>query len=107
MFSNLGVAARSVIMLSEVESCDHFRGLYLKGKLDITLIGLLLQDLPMGLTEFMVHPGRISDAPSGGPFGAFSTFDREKELEALLDSTLPDLMNKYEISLIPFPEKLP
>jgi len=107
MFSNLGVVARSVIMLSEVESCDHFRGLYLKGKLDITLLDQLLQDLPMGLTELMVHPGRVSDTPSGGPFGAFSTFDREKELEALLDSTLPDLMNKYEISLIPFPEKLP
>jgi predicted glycoside hydrolase/deacetylase ChbG (UPF0249 family) len=107
MFSSLGAAARSGIMLSEIESCDHFRGLYLKGKLEITLLDKLLQDLPMGLTELMVHPGRISDTPSRGFFSAFSTLDRERELEALLDPAFPELMKKYEISLIPFPEELP
>jgi predicted glycoside hydrolase/deacetylase ChbG (UPF0249 family) len=107
MFSSLGAAARSVIMLSEIESCDHFRGLYLKGKLDITLLDKLFQDLPVGLTELMVHPGRISDTPSRGFFSAFSTLDRERELEALLDPAFPELIKKYEISLIPFPEELP
>ena len=107
MFSNLGASARSAIMLSEVESCDHFRGLYLKGKLDITHLEHLLQDLPMGLTELMVHPGRAPATPSEGPFGAFSTGDREKELQALLNPIFPDLVKKYEITLTPFPETLP
>lgn len=106
MFSNLGMAARSFVMSSEIESCDHFRGLYLKGKLDIALIGEILQNLPMGLTEMMVHPGRISDTGSAGSFGGFSTIEREKELSALLDPAFPSLLEKYGVSLIPFPESL-
>lgn len=107
MFSSLGVAARSVIMLSQVESCDHFRGLYLKGKLDVALLEELMRDLPMGLTELMVHPGRAPDTASSGPFSAFSTIERERELTALLDPVFPSLLKKYEINLIPFPETLP
>lgn len=107
MFSGLGVKARSAIMLSDVDSCDHFRGLYLKGKLDIVLLEELLRDLSVGLTELMVHPGRASVTMSSGPFSAFSTGEREVELKALLDPVFPSLLKKYEISLIPFPETLP
>ena len=46
MFSALGAAARSVVVLSEIESCDHFRGLHLKGKLDATLLDELLRGSP-------------------------------------------------------------
>jgi predicted glycoside hydrolase/deacetylase ChbG (UPF0249 family) len=106
MFSNLGAAARSFVMLTDIESCDHFRGLYLKGKLAISLLNELLQNLPIGLTELMVHPGRTSEAVSVGPFSAFSTRDREKELVALLDPLFPTLLEKYGIDLIPFPESL-
>jgi len=106
MFSKLGMAARSFIMSSEIDSCDHFRGLYLMGKLDTTLLNELLLNLPIGLTELMVHPGRASEAVSVGPFSAFSTRDREKELVALLDPLFPTLLEKYGIGLIPFPESL-
>jgi predicted glycoside hydrolase/deacetylase ChbG (UPF0249 family) len=106
MFSSLGVAARSSIMLLEIESCDHFRGLYLKGKLDTILMDELLRDLPMGLTEWMVHPGRFADTTKKGPFTAFSTVEREKELEVLLGPAFPSLLEKYDISLTPFPENL-
>jgi chitin disaccharide deacetylase len=106
MFSNLGMAARSSVMLSEIESCDHFRGLYLKGKLDIALLDELLQNLPMGLTELMVHPGRVADTLSTGPFAAFSSIERERELTTLLDPVFPTLLEKYGIHLIPFPENL-
>lgn len=106
MFSSLGVAARSVVMLSEVESCDHFRGLYLKGKLDIALLEELMRDLPMGLTELMVHPGRAPATRSSGPFSTFSTTERESELTALLDPVFPSLLKKHEVNLIPFPETL-
>jgi predicted glycoside hydrolase/deacetylase ChbG (UPF0249 family) len=106
MFSKLGMAARSSVMLSEIDSCDHFRGLYLKGKLDIALLDELLQNLPMGLTELMVHPGRIADTVSTGPFSAFSSIERERELAALLDPLFPTLLEKYGIDLTPFPESL-
>lgn len=106
IFRNLGMAARSFVMLSEINSCDHFRGLYLKGKLDVILLDELFQNLPMGLTEFMVHPGIVSDTASPGPFGGFSTIEREKELAALLDPVFPSLLEKYGISLTPFPESL-
>jgi predicted glycoside hydrolase/deacetylase ChbG (UPF0249 family) len=107
MFSKLGMSARSFVMLSEIESCDHFRGLYLKGKLDTTLLDELLKNLPMGLTELMVHPGRISDTLStGGPFSGFSSIDRERELTTLLDPVFPALLEKYGIRLTPFPESL-
>ncbi len=107
MFSRLGMAARSFVMLSEVESCDHFRGLYSKGKLDISLLDELFKNLPMGLTEMMVHPGRVADTENTGVFSTFSTQEREKELTALLDPAFPSLLQKYGISLTPFPENLP
>ena len=107
MFSALGAAARSAVMLSEVESCDHFRGLYIKGQLDIAHLDELLKNLPMGLTEMMVHPGRVPGTATTGPFSAFSTPEREKELSALLDPVFPALLQKYGIDLTPFPESLP
>jgi len=105
--SSLGAAARSFVMLSEIESCDHFRGLYLKGKLDIIHLEELFQNLPIGLTEFMVHPGRAADSETTGPFTTFSSTEREKELAALLDPVFPILLQKYGIDLTPFPEGFP
>lgn len=107
MFSSLGMAARSYVMLSGSESCDHFRGLYLKGKLDVTFLDELLRNLPIGLTEWMVHPGRFAGNAGPGPFTAFSTIEREKELNTLLNPVFPTLLEKYGISLTPFPESLP
>jgi chitin disaccharide deacetylase len=107
MFISHGMAARSFIVSSEVESCDHFRGLYLKGKLDIALLDELMRDLPIGLTELMVHPGRFAGNVKSGPFTAFSTVERERELTTLLDPVFPDLLKKHGINLTPFPEGLP
>jgi predicted glycoside hydrolase/deacetylase ChbG (UPF0249 family) len=106
MFSKLGMAARSFVMSSEIESCDHFRGLYLKGKLDTILFDEVLKNLPMGLTELMVHPGRIADSVSAGPFAVFSSTERERELATLLDPLFPTLLEKYGIHLTSFPESL-
>jgi len=107
MFSRLGMAARSFVLLQEIESCDHFRGLYNKGKLDIFLLDELFKNLPIGLTEMMVHPGRTADSQNTGVFSTFSTQEREKELTALLDPAFPSLLQKYGISLTPFPENFP
>lgn len=106
MFSRLGAEARSFATLSGVDSCDHFRGLYLKGKLDMTTLEELLRNLPVGITELMVHPGRVPQDLKKGPFSLFSTIDRERELKALLDPLLPRLLEKYGIRLTHFPESL-
>jgi hypothetical protein len=107
MFRSLGIAARTIVMSTPVESCDHFRGLYLKGKLDVARLEDLFRGLPAGLTEFMVHPGRPADSAFTGSFSGFSTMDRERELIVLLDPSLPVFLEKYGISLTPFPEGLP
>lgn len=106
MFSKLGTNARSIVMSSEIDSCDHFRGLYLKDKFDIVLLEEVFKNLPIGLTELMVHPGRVADTVSSSTFSAFSTLKRENELNALLDPVFPSLIEKYGISLTPFPESL-
>ncbi|MEI7638849.1 MAG: ChbG/HpnK family deacetylase, partial [Syntrophus sp. (in: bacteria)] len=86
---------------------DHFRGLYLKGRLSLPLLGELLNDLPAGLTELMVHPGRAPAEPGQGPFAAFSTVDREGELDVLLDSKLLNAVKEKGVSLMSFPDILP
>jgi len=53
-----------------------------------------------------VHPGRAADTTRTGPFTAFSTEERELELTTLLDPIFPTLLEKYGISLSPFPENL-
>jgi len=104
MFSLLAAAARPILNGSGVRTTDHFRGLYLKGRLSLPLLEELLNDLPAGLTELMVHPGRAPAGPSQGPFAAFSTVDREGELYVLLDSKLLNILKEKTVSLTPFPE---
>lgn len=81
-FSALGRKARKVLAGMRIAASDHFRGLALKGRLDPAALVKLAGTLPEGTTELMVHPGRAADRE---PFSAFSSADRERELEALLD----------------------
>ncbi len=96
--------ARSIILESGLHTTDHFRGLYLKGRLSIRGLESVLRRLPDGLTELMVHPGRIAKNPLESPFSSFSTVEREGELETLLNSKLRLIFNKMKIILTPFPE---
>jgi predicted glycoside hydrolase/deacetylase ChbG (UPF0249 family) len=104
-FCRIAEWARAQFKGSEIRTPNHFRGLYLKGRLSLPVLLNLLRELPPGLTELMVHPGRPSDS-APGPFSAFSTIDREKELETLLDRRLRETLKNSEISLTPFPEKM-
>lgn len=105
LFSGLGQGARSMILESGLYATDHFRGLYLKGHLSIQELESVLRRLPDGLTELMVHPGRIAGISTEPPFSSFSTVEREHELETLLNSKLRLILNKMNIVLTPFPEK--
>ena len=107
LFSRLGAAARLRIQGTGLRATDHFRGLYLKGRLSPATLEETLQALPPGLTELMVHPGRVPAGQAAGPFSSFSHRDREWELEVLMDGGFRDLLQKHRILLTPFPEARP
>jgi len=108
-FSDLSAGALPLLVETGIRAPDHFRGLYWKGRLSSHLLEKHLAELPEGLTEFMVHPGRVrAGAGAGaGPFGGFSTSDRENELAALLSPSFPKAVLQSGVSLISFREALP
>ena len=95
MFSRLASATRGRIHRSALRMTDHFRGLYLKGRLSPENIEETLSALPSGLTELMVHPGRASAESASGPFSAFSNQDREKELETLTSGGFQGMLARH------------
>ena len=74
-----------------------------KTALTAALTGTLVAELG-GLTELMVHPGRVPAGEPRGPFASFSTRDRETELMALAGEAFRDALGQYGIALTPFPE---
>jgi hypothetical protein len=63
----------------------------------------MVKNLPEGVTELMVHPGRVMGEGGSGPFHSFSTADREQELETLKETAFQEILEKYGVILIPFP----
>lgn len=106
LFSDLGREASRLFAERGIHATTHFRGLYLKGRLSPKLLEDCLKKLPEGLTELMVHPGRVWAGSSAGPFSGFSTRDREQELEALLSPSFKKAIRQNRIRLISFSEAL-
>jgi len=104
LFSKYAAEARTRIETSGMRTANHFRGLYLKGMLSLSLVEELLLTLHDGLTEFMTHPGHANTGHLSGPFSAFSTHDRERELATLLHPDFPLLLKRSGVTLTPFPE---
>jgi predicted glycoside hydrolase/deacetylase ChbG (UPF0249 family) len=102
LFSGIAKIARLKLKGAEIQTPDHFRGLYLKGRLSLPVLLDLLQKIPPGLTELMVHPGQIAEKPFAGPFSAFSTADRLKELKTLLDPIFLKVLERAHIELTSF-----
>ncbi len=102
-FARLGAEARLHLKGSGVRTTDYFRGLYLRGKFTLPIVEENLRQLLPGLTELMVHPGRVPTAPILIPFSAFSNLDREKELETLLDNRFRLALDRNGIELTSFP----
>jgi len=103
-FSGMAKAARVHLKETGIRTTDHFRGLYLKGRFSLSSLINNLENLPEGLTELMVHPGRVPPTPTSNPFSQFSTLDREKELESLLGIGFRKALAERGIDLVPFPE---
>ena len=79
---------------------DHFIGVSMQGGERFgEQFASVLDALPEGSTEMMVHPGRVDDAlrSSDG-----YTQQRERELEALLSPALGQRLRRGDISLIGF-----
>jgi len=100
-FAALGMEARKALAGTGIVSSDHFRGLTLKGRLDLEGLLKLIETLPDGTTELMVHPGRV---PARDAFSAFSSGARERELEALLDPRFRLALGSAGVVLISFRE---
>jgi predicted glycoside hydrolase/deacetylase ChbG (UPF0249 family) len=104
-FSEIARTARQQLKGTGISTPDYFRGLYLKGWLSSAALTDLLQTLPEGLTELMVHPGRVPMVPASGPFSGFSTPAREQELETLLHADFGLALSDAGVTLTPFPEE--
>jgi predicted glycoside hydrolase/deacetylase ChbG (UPF0249 family) len=106
-FCRIAAGARIRIHGSSLKTTDHFRGLYLKGRLFLARLEETLQTLLPGLTELMVHPGRMPGGQAEGPFSAFSHREREEELEVLTSGSFHRILEKYRVRLTSFPEACP
>jgi predicted glycoside hydrolase/deacetylase ChbG (UPF0249 family) len=104
LFSSHAGAARAFLKGTGIRTTDHFRGLYLKGRVSLDALQELLKSLPQGLTEVMVHPGRVSAYALDGPFSNFSTTDREQELQVLLDKSFKLALLRAHVTLTSFPQ---
>ncbi len=103
IFSGLAAQARVHLDKTRVKTTDAFRGLYLKGRLSVELLEKILENLPGGLTELMVHPGRAAQGDDS-PFSYFSTSERLSELRALMDERFRTALTRCGVSLVSFLE---
>lgn len=104
-FNKVAKEALEKLLGSGLRTPDFFLGLHWKGLISSRLLKEMLEKLPHGLAELMVHPGRVEPGGKEGPFSGFSGQEREKELEALLDEELGVMLKKYEVILSKFPEE--
>ncbi len=106
-FSTLGKSARRHLEGTGIRAAGHFRGLLLKGCLSVKVLSAVIEDLPDGLTELMVHPGRTMPGSAAGPFSGFSTADREGETEVLLDAHIRTVLEQSGVVLTSYSEAGP
>jgi predicted glycoside hydrolase/deacetylase ChbG (UPF0249 family) len=102
-FGSHAQAAKPFYEAAGICMTNEFRGLYLKGRLDAAHWRQFLEDVPPGLTEFMVHPGRPGRDGSANPFAGFSTIERENELKALIDNRFHSALLEAGVTLTRFP----
>ncbi|MDQ6886341.1 MAG: ChbG/HpnK family deacetylase [Gemmatimonadota bacterium] len=78
---------------------DHFRGLGVQGGRDVLTRLLALVDLlPQGTTELMMHPGYSDGVPTGDAY----TWQRERELSALTSPELRARLGRGDVVLTSF-----
>jgi hopanoid biosynthesis associated protein HpnK len=93
---------RALLDKYHFKSPDHFLGLAATGAIGTHALRRLIDALPQGSTEIMLHPG-ICDADLAQT-GSRLQRERELELEALLDSGVRDAVSRHGIRLITYKE---
>ena len=96
-----GSFARSI----EKHNCratDHFAGFQMTGAFEAEQLIALIRDLPPGLTEFMCHPGRVTDDLRRTPTRLRES--RELELRALTDPRVRQAVEQAGLELTDFRE---
>lgn len=89
-------AARNSYAAHGVSSTDHFRGETILGNASLKNLRHILNKLPEGTTELMVHPS--SDITYGTPFDLDP--QRQTELRMLLDESVKGLLAEKKIELV-------
>jgi predicted glycoside hydrolase/deacetylase ChbG (UPF0249 family) len=106
MFISLSLTSMKKKMVQEgIRSPDNFYGVCDSGRITAAKIRRALQKAKEGVTEIMVHPGFITQEmieleKQIGPY--YINKYREKELDALLDEKLPEIIADMGIQLINF-----
>jgi len=90
-----GLSARRSLARHGVQSADYFFGLIDTGGWSLQLLTCLLDRLPRGLSELMVHPGRAEAVPQSGRLAQ----SRPRELAALIAADLPGRAAHLDIRL--------
>jgi hopanoid biosynthesis associated protein HpnK len=85
-----------------LRSPDHFLGLAMTGSLGPAPLRRMIDTLPEGSTEIMLHPAVCDDALAQS--GSRLQMQRELELQALLDPGVKSALAEREIRLISYAE---
>jgi predicted glycoside hydrolase/deacetylase ChbG (UPF0249 family) len=85
-----------------LRSPDHFLGLAMTGRLGAAALRQLIETLPEGTTEIMLHPG-VCDADLTST-GSRLQQQRQLEMEALLAPEVRDAVERQNVRLISYGE---
>jgi chitin disaccharide deacetylase len=85
-----------------LQSPDHFLGLAATGRLGPVMLRRIIESLPEGRTEIMLHPG-VCDADLRNSASRLQT-QRETELEGLLDAGVRGAIEERGVRLISYRE---
>lgn len=96
VINDLSKKAREIYAANDIGSTDYFRGHTLLGNSTIKNLRHILNKLPEGTIELMVHPG------SAITYGTNFDLDpqRQTELRMLLDESIPQMIKEKKVELI-------
>ena len=91
---------KSLARRCSVSFTDNFLGFHLTGRLTEVALLQALAKLPAGVTEFMCHPGLLTEELAAAPTRLKES--RQRELEALVSPRVREFIRESAIQLRPF-----
>lgn len=84
------------------QTTDHFAGFQMTGRFRAAQLAELIRHLPDGLTEFMCHPGRLTEELRAAPTRLKES--RQEELEALTSPLVIRALEEAGVKLVSYRE---